>query len=607
MDGVTAVTTTDETLPIRAARLSPEETVVLGDDELVLGRYRLLRRIGSGGFGVVWLALDERLERHVAVKAIPRVERGKARGEREAFAAARLNHPGIVALFEAGEDDESRYLVSELVRGRTMSDLLAEGALSDRDVARIGTALCDALAHAHAQGVVHRDVKPANVMIPERPAAGGAVAKLMDFGIAQLAGAEALTRTGDVVGTIAYMAPEQAEGRRVGPAADVYSLGIVLYEAFAGENPVRRAGAAATARRIGSLLPPLARKRRDLPPELCEAIDRAVRPRPQDRGELDDLRDALADSLRDLRDEGRVIAGSPVEGLVPPALPRHATRIAAGLGAGALAWAAWATLGPEPPYAPALLAALTAVAVSLFPRAAWIVSAIAIVGWLGLTSDARPGAALLVGVGALACPVLLPRSGRLWSVPGAAPALGALGLAAAYPALAGQVRGWWQRASLGALGFWWLSLAEPLTRSTLFFGALRRHPPARRLGGLRLRRRPRRARAAAQLGRARRRRALRRLRHRPALDRARSLAGRRRGRGDRLGRGPRGRCGRPRPGAGHGRRDARAARRGGRCGARGHGRGALRAAAARRSGPRGSRSMTRAVRRAPCPSRPSSR
>src|SRR5205814_8721726 len=145
-----------------------------------------------------------------------------------------------------------------------------QGALSDRDVLRIGAALCDALAHAHAAGVVHRDIKPGNVIIPARPTSEAGVAKLTDFGVAQLAGEDALTRTGDVVGTLAYMAPEQAEGRQSGDAADLYSLAIVLYEALAGVNPVRGRGPAATARRVGARLPPLGRLRRDLPLELCE-------------------------------------------------------------------------------------------------------------------------------------------------------------------------------------------------------------------------------------------------------------------------------------------------------------------------------------------------
>ena len=133
----------------------------------VLGRYRLTRRLGAGGFGVVYAAHDEQLDREVAVKRIVCADATAARrAEREARAAARLAHPGIVALYEAARDDEAVYLVSELVEGRSLAELEREGLLSDRDVLRAGVALCDALAHAHRRGVVHRDVKPANVLVP---------------------------------------------------------------------------------------------------------------------------------------------------------------------------------------------------------------------------------------------------------------------------------------------------------------------------------------------------------------------------------------------------------------------------------------------------------
>src|SRR5437764_9219598 len=136
------------------------------DGAYVLGRYLLQDRLGAGGYGTVWLGWDEKLERAVAVKVIPREADGPApvRAAREARVAARLNHPGIVSLYELGEDEHAVYLVSELVHGRTMAELGRAGALADRDVARIGVALCDALEHAHGRKVVHRDVKPQNVM-----------------------------------------------------------------------------------------------------------------------------------------------------------------------------------------------------------------------------------------------------------------------------------------------------------------------------------------------------------------------------------------------------------------------------------------------------------
>jgi hypothetical protein len=281
---------------------------------LILGRYRLERRLGAGGFGVVWLAWDEKLEREVAVKAIPLENGGEQRVEREARAAARLNHPGIVGIYELAHDEHDVYLVSELVRGRTLAELMRAGAVADRDVARIGMALCDALDHAHQRGVIHRDVKPQNVMVVADPAAGAGFAKLADFGVAHVASGEALTRTGDVVGTLAYMAPEQAEGARTTPASDVYSLALTLYEAWTGSNPVRAGGPAATARRLGRPLPSLAATRRDLPLELCDAVDDALDIDPARRPPPAGLRAELAAAEPKLDDEG---------GLVEPATLRR--------------------------------------------------------------------------------------------------------------------------------------------------------------------------------------------------------------------------------------------------------------------------------------------
>src|SRR3954447_10125920 len=146
----------------------PTTTATGGASEVVLDRYRLVRRLGGGGFGVVWLAHDLKLDRTVAVKRIPAPDAETAkRAQREGVAAARLQHPAIVALHEAGADDENVYLVSELVRGATYARLLEEGALSDRDVVEIGAALCDALGHAHKRGIIHRDVKPLNILVPD--------------------------------------------------------------------------------------------------------------------------------------------------------------------------------------------------------------------------------------------------------------------------------------------------------------------------------------------------------------------------------------------------------------------------------------------------------
>lgn len=423
--------------------------------ELLLGRYLLLERLGAGGFGTVWRAHDELLDRAVAVKRIPLPsEEDRERATREAHATARLAHPAIVALYEANSDEDAFYLISELIDGATLAELIGEDRLVDEEVLEIGLALLSALEHAHARGVIHRDVKPQNVLVPsdaaERTPARGATpppAKLADFGGARLAGDDALTRTGDVLGTLAYMAPEQSEGHEAGPAADLYSLALVLYEALSGVNPVRGRTPAATARRIGVPVEPLERRRRDLPRELTRALDRALVAEPARRGTLVDLHDALERSLE--------------QGLRPRILTRR--RPCRGSDP---------TVAPEPAELedrprPGRTMAL--------PRLLWLGCLLALAAWQAFAG--LPGVSLLVlaaGVPLLALP---RRSGPGWLAASLAPALGLAGLAGAFPALAGQRSDWRARAALAALGFWWLSLAESLLRGRLWFGPPSGLPP----------------------------------------------------------------------------------------------------------------------------------
>jgi eukaryotic-like serine/threonine-protein kinase len=458
---------------------APRTHAAPGEPELVLGRYRLSRRLGSGGMGTVWLAHDERLDRAVAVKRIgvedPEVAK---RAQREARAAARLAHPGIVALYEAGQDEDAVFLVSELVRGRTLARLMADGLLSDRDVLDIGVVLCDALAHAHQRGVVHRDVKPANVMVPD----DGGPAKLTDFGIAQLLGDDALTRTGDVVGTLAYMAPEQAEGRAVTWSADLYALGLVLFEALAGVNPVRGRTPASTIRRVGERLPALGRLRRDLPLALCDAIDAAVAPHPEQRGRLADLKRALKAARAEVDDEPGTIEAGALEpftragrlaqdvGVVEPATRarRLGARGTAALGVAVLTAAGLAVLGPAAPVSPVAVAAAAGALTLLLPRLGWACAALALLGWV---AAAQPGLGVLVAAAVAPVPLLLRRAAPgWWSAPGLALGLGVVGLPGAWVAVAGQARRVQQRAALGALGAWWLLLAEPAAERALLLG-----------------------------------------------------------------------------------------------------------------------------------------
>ncbi len=459
-----------------------------GRPTLVLDRYRLVRRLGAGAFGTVWIAHDERLQRDVAVKRMPRERVIGGRLEREAQAAARLAHPGIVTLFEAAVDDDYAYLVSELVRGSTLAELLRAGRLSDRDVAAVGIALCDALAHAHARGVVHRDVKPSNVLVPETPATPGGLAKLTDFGVASLIGGDSLTQTGDVLGTAAYMAPEQAAGRPAGPPADLYALAVVLHEALTGVNPVQAVSPAQRARRLGAYLPPLRRRRRDLPRALGCAIDLGLRPRPGERGTVAQLRQALADSLQRLDDTPRVTRARRPPPIDQPAiLSGSANRVdqrasaawpgraAAALAAAALtAWLTAHLLAP-PPIPPASAALMAAALVLAFPRAGWI--ALTALLALGAAAAHRPGASLVIVLGALAPVALLPRDGTAWPLAVAAPGLGTVGLAGAWPAIAGRAGGLWRRGALGVAGWVWLAIGGSLVGKDVYLHRAAGAPP----------------------------------------------------------------------------------------------------------------------------------
>ncbi|MEU3664705.1 serine/threonine-protein kinase [Streptomyces sp. NPDC032940] len=207
------------------------------------GRYRLLERLGAGGMGTVWRARDEVVERDVAVKE-PQVpenlgaaDRRTAflRIEREARAAARIDHPSVVTIHDVVSEGGRPWIVMELLRGKSLAELLEEGTMAPAEAARIGLAVLGALAAAHEAGVLHRDVKPGNVMVGRHDRV-----VLTDFGIAQVEGEQKLTETGAFIGSPEYIAPERVLGRRPGPESDLWSLGVLLYLAVEGVSPFRR-------------------------------------------------------------------------------------------------------------------------------------------------------------------------------------------------------------------------------------------------------------------------------------------------------------------------------------------------------------------------------
>jgi tRNA A-37 threonylcarbamoyl transferase component Bud32 len=436
--------------------------------ERILGRFRIEDRIGSGGFGTVYRAWDERLQRPVAVKVIDR-EHGAPRVTREAQAVARLAHRNIATLYELATDGERAFLVAELIEGETLRVMGRRGELTDRLVAHVGADSAAALTHAHRAGVVHRDVKPENILV-----GSGDEAKLVDFGIARIAGERTLTATGAVVGTLAYMAPEQADGLRPGPSADVYSLALTLYECFTGEHPLIREGPAATARAIGEPIPSLGLIRPELPDALIEAIDAALDPDPEVRPLASELEAVLAAHVNQLDGEPLpAIEGPDGEpALERRRLPRVA-RFLPAAGVAALGIAALVATGAPAPIA---LAALVP-GVLAFGRArpAYALQLALVLLWVTIGAG-EPGVAALIAV--LGAPLLAPAiDPDAIALPGAAPILGLAGLGPVYPALAGLTRGAAGRAVLGGVGYLWIAAWEELAHRTLLLGPVA-DPPA---------------------------------------------------------------------------------------------------------------------------------
>ena len=284
-----------------------------GRERLVAGRFLLLRELGRGGMGTVWLAADETLGRQVAIKELrPRqglagadLEAQRQRALREARSAARIHHANAVTLYEvipAGTGDEAVYLIMEFVEGPTLGELIAgEGPLPASRVAHYGLQLLDVLESAHALGIVHRDVKPGNILI-----ATGDQVKLADFGIAHIAGAARLTR-GGVMGTYAYMAPELFDNAPITPSADLWSLGATLYDAAEGRGPFDRDS---TAEILSAILVA------DLPvphcePHLAAAIEGLLRRDPRERASAGETRAHLRQ----------------VPGMAPPSGPPRAPHL----------------------------------------------------------------------------------------------------------------------------------------------------------------------------------------------------------------------------------------------------------------------------------------
>jgi hypothetical protein len=258
--------------------------------ELVLGRYRPLSPIGSGGSGSVWLARDEKSGRELALKIVSREGKAGSRAEREAEAASRLRHRRCLRPLDFGYDDQHVYIAYEHVPGKTLRQALRDGTIDDRRAIEICAQVLEALEHAHSHGIIHRDVKPANILLANETEID---VKLVDFGLAQFAEAETLTELGDIPGTLAYISPERLSGGDSTEATDIWSVGVALWEALVGWHPFWAGSMLETARRIETGAPSLEAMRPDLPRPLLAAVESALAQNPKNRPAAGDLARAL--------------------------------------------------------------------------------------------------------------------------------------------------------------------------------------------------------------------------------------------------------------------------------------------------------------------------
>jgi eukaryotic-like serine/threonine-protein kinase len=429
-----------------------------GREGLILGRYRPVRPLGSGGSGSVWLATDEHAARDVALKVVRREGKAAGRAEREVEAAARLRHPRCLRALALDRDDDHVYVAYEFVRGRTLREAMRAGRLDDRSAVEAGAQVLEGLAHAHAKGVVHRDVKPANVMLED---GDGISVRLLDFGLARIEEADTLTAAGDVPGTLAYVSPERLDGRPASGAADVWSVGVMLWEALAGWHPFTAPSPVETARRIRAGARPLADVRPDLPGELCALVDRMLSPDPRRRPAPRRLPEALREAFT-----ARTRRPRPAVSLA--ALRERALH--AGLAA-AFATGAALLVPFFPRGWPFVLGALAGLAALRSPRTGL---AIALAVPLLPLGNLSLGLALAYAALAGAWLAVFARDPTSALVPAAGAALGPFGGLCLLPALALRARGQLRRALVAGVGVLAAAAVATLTRAPFPLGDLPR-------------------------------------------------------------------------------------------------------------------------------------
>jgi serine/threonine-protein kinase len=422
----------------------------------VLDRYRPLRPLGSGGSGSVWLARDERNGLDVALKIIPREGKAESRAEREAEAASRLRHERCLRAYDFGSDHGHVYIAYEYVAGHTLRDAMRSGSLSDLQAVEAAAQILEGLAHAHGRGIVHRDVKPSNVLLAQ---AEGISVRLLDFGLAQFDEAETLTAVGDVPGTLAYISPERLRGEEACPASDVWGVGILLWEALAAKHPFWGVPLPQMAGTIESGAPPLETVRPDLPKRLLAAIGAALALDPAKRPSAAALAKELREAVTERKRAPRVASVTGTQSLVP--------RLAPALAAGAAAFVGGMALPFYPNGWAAVLAAVAALATLRAPRVGLALALAAPILPLG---NLALGLALVYVAVAVAWLALTWRDARAGLVFLAGPVLAPLGLIGLVPLAAQAARGAVRRAAQAFAAVAVATVAAGMRATDLPFG-----------------------------------------------------------------------------------------------------------------------------------------
>jgi hypothetical protein len=429
--------------------------------------------LGSGGTGSVWLARDETNGLDVALKIVPREGKAASRAEREAEAAARLRHPRCVRAYDFASDERNVYIAYEYVAGRTLREAIRAGDVTDAVAVETASQILEGLAHAHSQGIVHRDVKPSNVLLADGP---GVSVRLLDFGLARIKEAETLTAAGDVPGTLAYISPERLKGASGSAAADVWGVGVLLWESLAGYHPFWTSSLVDTAKAIEEGAPPLQSVRPDLPKALHVFVDRALAVNPARRPSARELAEALRHAHTRRKATGRPAPRRSAQARPSLKVPAIAPRVGAS-GLAAVTAAAGATLLPfYPANFAAGLAALAAALAFARPRLG-LIAALAVP--LFPLGNVSLGLALLYAALASLWVVLMwrePLGGLLFALGPLLAPIGALGL---LPLAVQGLRAPWRRALQTAAGVLVAAVVAGLRQAPLPFTG---HAPPLGLG-----------------------------------------------------------------------------------------------------------------------------